>query len=972
MCPELSDGKEWGDHMALWTMILRKMASNKWLQLNLWFGLTICVALFSSMPLYSDAILQRTLTKELQEIQHQSGVYPGFLRISTSVSSSNMDEKTIATITRADQFAAMIPERTGLEALSFYKQRITHKMKVYGADATEQEQQVQKTTGSFKSLSDMEKRVKLIEGRLPEDRQDGVFEALVTQKFLLAVKRGLGDELRMVSPEADRSTFRVIPVGIIETDPAADTYLPYITTEVENGLLIPFEQFEREFIEGGKARLTELEWRFALNYEQLTVEKTEQFTKAATDVKRYFRGKLGVEEVNIPATETVVSYQGKQAKLDLMMLSLYVPVMIMLAFYIYMSANLIIERQKTEISVLRSRGASRFQIMTIYVIESSLLGISALAVGPVLGVWFTKVLGASNGFLEFVQRSALEISLSSDAYKIATIAVGGAILLILIPAFLATKVSIVSHKQQSARLGYMPFWHKAGIDILLVSLSLYLLHNFNKRQADLKRLALDSDSFQVDPLVFLIPALFILGGGLFVLRVHPWLIRLIYLAGKKWWSPPLYSSLVQISRSSGKYLTINVFLIMTVATGIFSANSARTINDNMDSKIQYAVGADIVLTSKWESDALPPVNVASASQTSTQTQQFTEIRRVQYTEPPFTPFEELTGTESVAKVFRKENARFSASVSGTSGKTELIGIDTLDFGNTSWMKSGLMEYPMNSYLNLIAPNPKAVLISRSLADKAKLKPGDSIGVSWDGLDKTLLTVYGVIDYWPSWNPLAPSRSNEGTESEPLLIVGHLSTIQNRLAVEPYEVWIKLKEGMTSKDIYSQLEQSNVPVTSFRDATQELVRSVNDPFRLAINGVMTLGFVISMLICFFGFLLFWTLTIAGRSLQYGVLRAMGMPFRQIIGMLVSELLLTSVAAAIIGVIIGNVTSDRFVPLFEMSFPTTDQVPPFQITYQLSDYLQVYGIIGSMLAIGLIVLSFRLSRTRIAEALRLGEE
>ncbi|MBD7969514.1 ABC transporter permease [Paenibacillus gallinarum] len=958
--------------MALWTMILRKMASNKWLQLNLWFGLTICVALFSSMPLYSDAILQRTLTKELQEIQHQSGVYPGFMRISTSVSSSVMDEKTIDAISRADQFAASIPDRTGIDAMSFYQQRMTHKMKVYGADASDQEKQIQKTTGIFKSLSDMEKRVKLTEGRMPVDRQDGVFEALVTQKFLLAVKRGLGDELLMVSPEADRSTFRVIPVGLIETDPVADPYLPYLTTDEENGFLIPFEQFKREFIEGGKARLTELEWRFALNYEQLTVEKTGQFTKAATDVKRYFRGKLGVEEVNIPATETVASYQGKQKRLDLMMLSLYVPVMMMLAFYIYMSANLIIDRQKTEIAVLRSRGASRFQIMCIYVLESTLLGISALAVGPILGVWFTKILGASNGFLEFVQRSALEISLSSDAYRIAVIAVAGAILLILIPAFLASKVSIVSHKQQSARLGHTPFWYKAGIDFLLVGISLYLLYNFNKRQADLKRLALDSESLQMDPLVFLIPALFILGGGLLVLRVYPWLIRIIYVSGKKWWSPPLYSSLVQISRSSGQYLTINVFLIMTVATGIFSANAARTINDNLDSKIRYSVGTDIVITSKWESNALPPVNVASAAQTGSANSEFTEQRRVQYTEPPFTPFEELEGAESVAKVFRKEEARFSAKESGTSGKVELMGINTQEFGNTAWMKNGLMDYPMNSYLNLIAPNPKAVLISRSLADKAKLEPGDTIGVAWDGLDQIPLTVYGIINYWPSWNPLAISRDTEGKGTDPFLIVGHISTIQNRLAIEPYEVWLKLKDGVSSQDIYTQLEQRKVPVTSLRDATQELVRSVNDPFRMAINGVMTLGFVISMLICFFGFLLFWTLTLAGRSLQYGVLRAMGMPFRHIIGMLVSEQMLTSVAAVLIGVMIGNVTSERFVPLFEMSFATTDQVPPFQITYQLSDYLQLYGIIGSMLIIGLTVISFRLSRTRIAEALRLGEE
>lgn len=959
--------------MALWTMILRKMANNKWLQLNLWLGLTVCVALFSSMPLYSEAILQRTLIKELQQTQLQSGVYPGYIRIATSVSSSKMDEKTIETIAKADRFAASIPERAGLELISFYQQRFTHKMKVYGADADEQEKQYQKTAGSFQSLSDMEKRVKLIDGRMPADRQDGIFEALVTQKFLFATKRGLGEELVLESPESDRSTFRVIPVGIIETDAAADPYLPYLTTETEDSFLIPSEQFEREFVERGKARLTDLEWRFALNYEQLTVEKVEQFSQAGADIKRYFRGRLGVAEVNMPAIETVASYQGKQEKLDLMMVSLYAPVMLMLAFYLYMTANLIIERQKTEISVLRSRGASRLQIMGAYVIESTMLGAAALASGPFLGVWFTGALGASNGFLAFVQRSALDVSLSSTAYKIAAAAVGGAILLILIPAFLATRVTIVGHKQQMARLGKAPFWHKAGVDLILVGFSLYLLYNFNRRQEDLKRLALDADALQLDPMLFLMPAIFALGGGLLVLRVYPWLIRLVYWAGRKWWPPALYSSLIQISRSSGQYLTIMVFLIMTVATGLFSANAARTINDNMESKIRYAIGADIAIATKWESDAPPPLSTESMPQTGIDAGSLTEPRRVQYTEPPFLAFESLEGVESVAKVFRKPDARFSAGANGTSGKTELIGIDTMAFGKTVWMKGGLLEYPINSYLNLIAPEPKAVLISRSLADKAKLKPGDPIRLNWDGLDQAQFTVFGIIDYWPSWNPLPSVAGNEeGKAALPHLVVGHLGTIQNRLAVEPYEVWLKLKAGASSQIVYDQLEERKVPVTSLRDATQELIRSVNDPFRMAVNGVMTLGFVISMLICFFGFLLFWLLTLAGRSLQYGVLRAMGLPFRQIIGMLVSEQLLTSGAAVLIGVVIGNTTSALFVPLFEMSFATADQVPPFEITYQQSDYLRLYGIVGTMLASGLLVLGYRLSRTRIAQALRLGEE
>lgn len=954
-------------------MILRKMAKNKWLQLNLWFGLTLCVALFSSMPLYSQAVLQRTLLKELQSVQNRESVYPGFVRISTTVSAQTMDEKTKRRIGQADNFVKLIPERMGLDALSFYRQRFTQNLEIYGADASEQEIRAQNTTGAFKTLSDIEKRVRLVDGRMPADRTDGVFEALVTQKFLLAAKRDLGEVLIAQSPQDERIRFRVLPVGIIDTAPTADRFLPYIADEMSDGFLIPFEQFEREFTQGGKLTVSGLEWRYALNYERLSVDDVDKFIQADRDIRRYFRGRLGVDEVNIPATRTVAAFLGKQEKLDVMMLSLYSPVMLMLVFYLYMAANLIIERQKTEIAVLRSRGASRLQIMAAYTIESLMLGIGALAAGPFLGIAFTKVLGASNGFLSFVQRSALEVALSSSVYKVAVCAVAGAILLILIPAFLTTRVSIVGHKQQAARAVRMSFWHKAGLDLVLVVIAVYLLNNFAKRQEDLKRLALDSDALQVDPLLFLMPAVFALGAGLLALRVYPWFIRLVYRAGRRWWPPALYHTLVQISRSSGQYLTIKVFLILTVSTGLFSANSARTINDNMESKIRYAAGADIALMTRWENDA-PPSTGFGPPQTQSEAV-FAESRRIQYSEPPYRPFEELQGVEALAKVFRKEEAQFVEPKSGASGRTTLIGIDTKDFGLTAWMKDGLLDYPINGYLNLIAPNPQAVLISRSLAEAAKVKPGDSIRIYWEGLDQAPFTVYGVIDYWPTWNPLPSGEAGEGRDGrpqQPHLIVGHLGAIQNRLALEPYEVWMKLKDGVASRQIYEQLAERHIPVVSLRDTNAELIASKNDPFRLAINGVMTLGFVISMLISFFGFLLFWALTLSGRTLQYGVLRAMGIPFAQIVGILVSEQLLTSGAAVFIGVLTGNLTSNLFVPLFEMSFATTEQVPPFEIVSRLSDYVQLYAIVGFTLTIGLSILGYRLSRIRIAQALKLGEE
>ncbi|UUZ85170.1 hypothetical protein LJK88_17280 [Paenibacillus sp. P26] len=66
------------------------------------------------------------------------------------------------------------------------------------------------------------------------------------------------------------------------------------------------------------------------------------------------------------------------------------------------------------------------------------------------------MLGASSGFLEFVQRAKLEVAIPADAYRYALAAVAASLVMTLIPVFLATRATIVGHKQQAARLGALP------------------------------------------------------------------------------------------------------------------------------------------------------------------------------------------------------------------------------------------------------------------------------------------------------------------------------------------------------------------------------------------------------------------------------------------------------------------------------------------------------------------------------------
>ena len=168
------------------------------------------------------------------------------------------------------------------------------------------------------------------------------------------------------------------------------------------------------------------------------------------------------------ALTTLRGYDEREQKLRILLWSMNVPVLIMLAFYLYMVANLITDRQKTEIAVLRSRGASRLQIMTSFFIEGLILSLIAIAIGPYIGLFLTKALGASNGFLEFVQRTSMEVNLNKDAYMYSLYALGAGLIMIMVPAFIATKATIVGHKQQLARKSS----YRVLIDIIWI---LYLL-----------------------------------------------------------------------------------------------------------------------------------------------------------------------------------------------------------------------------------------------------------------------------------------------------------------------------------------------------------------------------------------------------------------------------------------------------------------------------------------------------------------
>ena len=170
---------------------------------------------------------------------------------------------------------------------------------------------------------------------------------------------------------------------------------------------------------------------------------------------------------------TLGEFQDRAFLLNLLLFVLSVPMIVVVLYYIATSVGLIIDRQRNEIALLKSRGASTIQIIAIYLTEGVIMGAFALIIGPIIGLGVAELIGDSYGFLLFAQRPPLPLWVDSETIQYAVGAVVISVLASLIPAVGAARHSIVSYKQQIARSSSAPMWQRFFVDFLLLAVSGY-------------------------------------------------------------------------------------------------------------------------------------------------------------------------------------------------------------------------------------------------------------------------------------------------------------------------------------------------------------------------------------------------------------------------------------------------------------------------------------------------------------------
>ena len=964
--------------------VSQKMWNKKWIMLCLLIGNIFLISIACMNPLYSDAVQKKAFVSGMSQYIEENNRYPGTIVVDAAITvrkGENNAEKFVEALEYVDE----IKKTMNVSIKEFVNHRYLPNLPC--VTQSKYGDSVASLTLSVGAIENVEEHIHIVTGEAFSDSvtEDGMVEAIISEKGLVTQKLLVGEVLEFEAiRDENNKPLRVKIVGVFENSEEDDLFWVNSPSTFTSEILISNKIFSERYENFDDIQYAlRGAFHILLDYEDMQENQLKDILEKTQDYKNIFKEdsaytfRAYYEEI---LEEHIMERRMVSATLSV----LQVPILVLLAAFIFMVSRQILEMEQNEISILKSRGASKKQILLTYLIQSAIVTGISLILGVPLGAFLCQVLGSANSFLGFVSRRALDLHFTWEVILYALAAVIVSIGAMILPVFKFADLTIVEQKQKKDLKKKRVWWQRYFLDVVFLLVSLYGLYSYNQQKDQLAEKV--AEGAGLDPLLFLSSSLFIIGASLVALRVIPFVINLIFKAGKDKWTPSVYASFLRVLRTRNKQQFIMVFLMLTIALGIFNAYSARTINTNAEDKIRYTNGADVVLMEQWgEAEEEEEVTSTDLPEDIETYDQFPDSRNeqtkeeeaeeVEFIEPDFEKFQLINGVEHVAKIYVDEAGTISVAnqESGVEAQAiTIMGVNTKELGETGWFKDDLLPQHWYHYLNAISKNSSAILVSQNFREKLGYNIGDVITYTTGKGSQVRGVIYGFVEYWPTYNPVSIVQNADGTETEMdhFLIVSHLSKIQANDGILPYQVWLDLKDS--TQDVYNFIGEKNIKLESFTDTYAEIIELKNDPIIQGTNGILTVSFIVVLLLCGVGFLIFWILSIRSRALQFGIFRAMGMSMKEILIMLVGEQIFITGSSIIVGTIIGLIASYLYIPLLQIAYGAAESMIPLEIESAGSDLVKIFVVVALIIGACMVVLGKIIKEIKISQALKLGED
>ncbi|HET9906036.1 MAG TPA: FtsX-like permease family protein [Anaerolineales bacterium] len=946
----------------------KRLLTQRFLSLASIAGLMIASGFILSVPLYADATYFRLLREELlagrESELTQKPVDYAPLSFIFELKAAGRGSPQWKNVVDVDTYLSSTALRTiDLPILQVVRRFRTDGYNMYAPrDPSNTGTQYPLTTANLVFMTPLEENIIILNGRTPQPfvsllREGDAIEAMASEN--------LADEFGVQT--GDIYTLRTdngpLPITIVGLWRPADPLAPYWDVKRDTWLFVHEETYKSIISDTVDDELISSTWSIVADGSSLHANDVDGLKERILAIESRAATLLPKTALIASPLDALERYQANAPTLTYLLFAFSVPILSLILAFIGLVAGLFVGQQRGEMAILRSRGASAFQVVSMSLMQGVLLAIVALAGGIALAYWITHSIGKARSFLDFSAVGGLRVDLTPQVLGYGLLGIAIILLIqVLLPTLSAAENTIVTYKQERARSFRNPWWQKYWLDILLLIPAGYGLWQLTQQSKEaLGGSETIPDPLQ-NPLLLLVPALGIFSVALFTLRLVPRLMDFVSWALHTSKSVGLLMASRYLARTPAFYSAPLVLLVLTLGLSAFTASLARTLDSQLNKQMRYQVGADINIYefgTTFNEDSPNPVY-------------------------SFVPVEDHLFIPEVRSATRVGRYKFSAIGQSGSIQGAFLGIDRLTFPSAAYWQRDFASEQLGVLMNQLAADPNGILVPTSLLEQQNLELGDTLklaittGVAGESIPLEAHIV-GSFDLFPTWYP------ETGT-----MIVGNLEEMFLRAGAEyPHEVWLGMNRSADPELIVYAVRGFSILLDPQADQTKLVQNGLNTivrewssaelkirdeqrrPERQGLFGLLSVGFIASALLTVLGFLLYALFSFRRRFIEMGMLRAIGLSIKQMTSLLAAELAFLVLLGIGVGTALGVFASRLFVPFLQIGASAQAQYPPFQIEIAWLSIVEIYVLFVILFIVALSALSALLVRMKIFQAIKLGE-
>jgi putative ABC transport system permease protein len=945
--------------LSMLTLVYKRLSHNLGLSVSAVIGVVAVMAIVVCIPIFSHAVSSKVLREQLIA----KAVTSGRGLFSLNLYYLDRASQTPFRVQTNDAIVRFIEESIG-SLLALKIDRIYSEMETASLRWTPVRTKTAQNPDeiwfnmALQSADVVRENGFIIDGAWPEVNMEGPVQVAVLESAADEFFLNVGDIYRYHSLEIEiTGIWRPIESG--GSIWAQSPLLIY-----RDKLWIPQETYRNRLDPILDRSIMYISWYVVMDEQGLRFDRAPQYARGLVNFDTDMRRLLPGVKTDYSPLDALQAYQERADTLTTLFYAVSGPMIILALLFVSLTATIHVQQYEQETATIRGRGTSWPQVAALNLIESAVLIILAIPLALLFGWLAALIMGYTQSFLRFELRDNLIVNLQGINYLWLALSALFIVIARFLPVMGISRTTIVRVKQEQSRGTRKPIWQRFYLDFFLLIPGIYAYITMSGLAKPLRFLAAvqpqPGETYR-DPLLFVAPSLFAMALCMISLRILPWIMRWLAKAVDNMPRVWAYLSLQQVARRPQEYTSALLLIMISLSLAIYSASSAKTLDKWLHDSAYYQHGADLVVrqfileTSGGTAFGPAAGGSSSSAKRDLSVEGFFDVNE----------YLRLPSIENVTRV-----GQYTGTFSFGLGEkpARFIGIERLEFPKVAFYRDDFARQPLGALLNAMAIDPNGVLVPQVLMEELGLRVGDRLNVDVMVLDQSAsldVVIAGVYDYFPTVMP----------DRRPTIIINLDTIFDHPESVINYDLWLDVREGTDVNLLMYQMRNMIDPnrgmVEIRGNAYGDVQEMMERPERVGLFGILNVGFIATGLMPGIGFVLYSYASLRRRFIQLGILQAIGLSVKQLVGYIVLEQFLLMSLAISIGAAVGLITSNLFVPFLQVNASRTAPVPPFEVLigWAESGWLSLaFGLVLFLTILGTI---WYLAQMKVFQAVKMGE-